>query len=145
MQIFFKMKYDLRSHRIPFMTWRGCVAFLLSDFRIVYHSWLTFLWTTFVLVCIMFPIYFLADKLIFLFAKADQVSKSVSILEFLQEIHIQLNILGVTLEINFNVFFSFILLIWFSFQNAPHILMIKISKFPRLFFMFILYIHCKNF
>ena len=33
LQIFLKIKYDLRSHRTTFMLWRGCEAFLLfSDF-----------------------------------------------------------------------------------------------------------------
>ena len=47
---FLKMKYDLMSHRTTFKLWRGCVTFLLSDYLILWQPWLTFLWTTFVLV-----------------------------------------------------------------------------------------------
>ena len=45
-KFFLKMRYDLRAHRITFNLWRGCVAFVFSDFLILWQTWLTFLWIT---------------------------------------------------------------------------------------------------
>ena len=59
----YQLKYELRSHVTTFMLWRGCMAFLLSDFLILWQPILTFLWTTFVLVFIYGLIFVLVTVL----------------------------------------------------------------------------------
>ena len=51
MKTFLKIKYVLRwSHMTTLIIWICCLAFLLSDYLILWQPWLTFLGTTFVLV-----------------------------------------------------------------------------------------------
>ena len=38
-----RVMFYIRSHRTTLMLWRGCVAFLISDYLILWQSWLTFL------------------------------------------------------------------------------------------------------